>query len=146
MLKLGAIEEISEQELKMWGGAKHYVSLHPVINPDSSTTPFRLTTNSSLSDRNGLSLNSILIKGHDSLSDQWDILTKWRSYEIALCTDITKAYYSMKTGEVEKFVRMVVWRNGDTSQPWRTFGFLNVSFGTGQRLHFSRLPSGELQK
>ena len=35
----------------------------------------------------------------------------------------------MKTGEVEKYVRMVVWRNGDTGQPWCTFGFLNVSFG-----------------
>ena len=38
MLKLGAIEEITEQELNMWGGAKHYVSLHPVINTESATT------------------------------------------------------------------------------------------------------------
>ena len=129
MQKLGAIEEICGQELSRWQGAKHYVSLHPVINTNSTTTPFRLTTNSSLSDRNGLSLNSILMKGHDSLSDQWNVLMKWRTYETALCSDLTKAYYSIKTGEVEKFVRMVVWRDGDKNKPWRTYGFRTVSFG-----------------
>ena len=129
MQTLGALEKISDQELAMWGGAKHYVSLHPVINLDSATTPFRLTTNSSLSNRNGLSLNSILMKGHDTLSDQWDVVLRWRTYETALCTDVTKAYYSMRTGEVEKFVRLVVWRDGDRNQPWSTYGFRTVSFG-----------------
>ena len=67
MLRL--VEEISEQELKMWEGAKHYVWLHPVINPNSATAPFRITTNNSLSDPDILLLNSIPMKGHHSLSD-----------------------------------------------------------------------------
>ena len=129
MLQHGALEEIFEHDLERWAGPKHYVSLQHVVNEDSATTPLRIVTNSSLSDRKGVSLNSILMKGHESLSDQWDVLSRWRTYETALCSDVTKAYYSIKTGELEKYVRMVVWRYGDQTKPWRTWGFCTVSFG-----------------
>ena len=52
----------------------------------------------------GLSLNSILIKGHETLFYQCDALMRWRTYEKAPCSDVTKAYYSLKTGELEKHV------------------------------------------
>ena len=69
------------------------------------------------------------MKGHDTLSDQWDVLTRWRTYEKALCSDVTKAYYSLKTGELEKHVRRVCWRYGNSNEEWRIFGFNTVSFG-----------------
>ena len=68
----------------------------------------RIVTNSSLSDRKGVSLNGILMKGHDTLSNQWDVLIRWRSYENALCSDVTKAYYASKTGELESMFVMSV--------------------------------------
>ena len=129
MINYGALVELSDAELKLWGGPKHYVSLQHVVNEDSATTPLRIVTNSSLSDRKGLSLNSILMKGHDTLSDQWDVLTRWRMYDTALCSDVTKAYYSLKTGELEKHVRRVCWRYGDANRKWSVFGFNTVSFG-----------------
>ena len=129
LLQYGALVELSETELSMWSGPRHYVSLQHVINEESSTTPLRIVTNSSLSDRKGLSLNGILMKGHDTLSDQWDVLTRWRTYERALCSDVTKAYYSLKTGELEKHLRRVCWRYGDSKKQWRIFGFNTVSFG-----------------
>ena len=69
------------------------------------------------------------MKGPNTLSNQWNILNKWRSYEVGMCTDITKAYYSLRTGEVEKHVRRVVWRYGCQEAPWKIFGFRTVSFG-----------------
>ena len=69
------------------------------------------------------------MKGHDTLSDQWDVLNRWRSYEVALCSDVTKAYYSLRTGELEKHVRRVCWRYGDVHEQWKMFGFQTVSFG-----------------
>ena len=42
---------------------------------------------------------------------------------------MTKAYYSIRTGELEKNVRRIVWRYGNTSSKWRIFGFKTVSFG-----------------
>ena len=129
LLSIGALVEITESEMDSWDGPIHYVSLQPVINEDSPTTPLRIVTNSSLSDRNGLSVNSILMKGPKSLSDQWSVLTQWRAYEVGLLSDVTKAYYSLRTGPLEKHIRRVVWRHGDVNEKWKVFGFPTVSFG-----------------
>ena len=129
MISHGALTEISKVDMDLWKGPVHYVSLQHVLNENSPTTPLRIVTNSSLSDKNGLSLNSILMKGPNTLSDQWEILTRWRMYEIALCSDVTKAYYSIRTGEIEKHVRRVVWRYGECSNQWKNFGHCSVSFG-----------------
>ena len=129
MLEGGAIVELSEEEMASWDGPAHYISLMPVENEDSATTPLRIVSNSSLSDKNGVSLNSILMKGPNTLSNQWEILNRWRTYQVAMCSDVTKAYWSLRTGEVEKHVRRLVWRHGDTGAPWRTFGYCVVNFG-----------------
>ena len=128
MLKYPLVE-LSQEELAMWDGPKHYISLQHVVNESSPTTPLRIVGNSSLSDKRGISLNSICMKGPNTLSDQWEILSRWRSYETALCTDISKAYHSLHTGEIEKHVRRVVWRFGHKEAEWRTFAFQTVSFG-----------------
>jgi hypothetical protein len=129
IIKQGQLVELPQEELDLWDGPIHYISLQYVLNDDSPTTPFRIVGNSSLSDKRGISLYSICMKGPNTLSDQWDILNKWRSYEVGLCSDITKAYYSLRTGEVEKHVCRVVWRHGNLGAPWKIFGFRTVSFG-----------------
>ena len=69
------------------------------------------------------------MKGYDILFDQWGVLTRWRTYERVLCSDVTKAHYSLKTGELEKHVRRVCLKYGDSKKQWRIFGFNTVSFG-----------------
>ena len=81
--------ELSQQEIDMWDGAAHYISLQDVQNEDLDTTLLYIVSNSSLSDCKGLSLNSILMKAPHTLSDQWSIINKWRSYEVGLYSDIT---------------------------------------------------------
>ena len=129
MLALGALVELSEDEMKSWTGPAHWVSLQPVLKPESETTPTRLVTNTSLSDRNGNSVNSILMKGPNSLSDQRAVVSQWRCYQKAISSDVTKAYYAMKTGDLEKHIRRVVWRYGEVDKHWRHFAFQTVSFG-----------------
>ena len=51
-------------------------SLQHVLKPESTTTPLRIVTNSSLPDRNGNSVNSILMKGPNSLSDQRAVVSQ----------------------------------------------------------------------
>ena len=115
--------------MKSWTGPAHWVSLQPVLKPESETTPTRLVTNTSLPDRNGNSVNSILMKGPNSLSDQRAVVSQWRCYEQAISSDVTKAYYAMKTGELEKHIRRVVWRHGKLGEDWKHFAFQTVSFG-----------------
>ena len=112
----------------MWSGPVHYLPIQAVISPKSATTPLRLVTNSSLIDPStGLSLNSILAKGPMYLNDMWEMLVRFRHQECGLCGDISKAYFQMHTGPVEKHVRRVLWRDGDVGTPWRIYGFKVVS-------------------
>ena len=130
MISNGALEEIDARELQMWSGPVYYLPIQAVFAPKSATTPIRLVTNSSLIDPNtGLSLNSILAKGPMYLNDMWEMLVRFRHQECGLCGDISKAYYQMHTGPVEKHVRRVLWRDGDIGTPWRIFGFKVVSMG-----------------
>ena len=46
-----------------------------------------------------------------------------------LCSDAIKAYYVIKTGELEKHVRGVCEGYGKSSSHWRTYEFNTVSFG-----------------
>ena len=46
--ELGALEEISDHELKSWAGPVHYVSLQHKVNEENVTTSFRIVSISSL--------------------------------------------------------------------------------------------------
>ena len=128
--ELGAVEEISDHELKTWGGPVHYVSLQHVIAEGNSTTSFRIVSNSSLrTPGNPHSLNSILAKGPNMLTDPYKIMVRFRTYLKGLNSDVTKAYYQLFTGLLEKHVRRIVWRYGVKGAKWRIFGYLCVSFG-----------------
>ena len=50
-------------------------------------------------------------------------------YEVGLAYDMTKAYQSIATGELEKHVRRIVWRWCDTSAEWETLAYNVVTFG-----------------
>ena len=130
LVELGAIEEISKKELKEWSGPVHYVSLQHVINEDSATTGLRIVTNSSLkTPGNPHTLNSIMAVGPNLMTDPYKILLRFRSYIKGLNSDVTKAYYQMFTGLIEKHVRRIVWRYGNKQSEWIIFGYLVVSFG-----------------
>ena len=130
MIDVGAVAEMTQAELDLWDGPVHYNSIQHVIDPSSTTTPLRLVTNSSLEDpRTGISLNSILAKGPKILNDMFEILIRFRIYMEALISDVSKAYYMLLTGELEKHVRRVVWRYGKIGSKWRVFVFLTVGMG-----------------
>ena len=66
MIEYGSLVELSDDVMRSWNGPAHWVSLQPLLKLDSVTTPTRLVTNSSLTDRNENSVNSILMKGLNS--------------------------------------------------------------------------------
>ena len=130
MQELGALEEISEHELRTWSGPTHYVSLQHVVDETNATTSLRIVSNSSLrTPGNPYSLNSILAKVPNMLTDPYKIMIRFRTYCRGLSSDVTKAYYQMFTGLLEKHVRRVVWRYGVKENKWRIFGYRCVSFG-----------------
>ena len=106
------------------------MSLQHVVNEESVTTSFRIVTNSSLkTPGNPHTLNSITAKGPNMLVDPYKILIRYRNYLKSLNSDITKAYYQMHTGLVEKHVRRILWRNCDKTAKWKVYGYVVVAFG-----------------
>ena len=122
----GILVPISEAEMAEYKGPVNYISHHGV-EKDSVTTPLRIVTNSSL--KNGIrSLNDCLPKGPSSLNPMFDIIVRFRSYEVGLLFDLTKAYNSLKTGVIEKHLRRLIWRFSN-EEPWQDFGYVVVVFG-----------------
>ena len=117
--------EVTEEEMKNYKGPVFYVSHHAVHKEESVSTPIRLVINSSLKYR-GHSLNDILMKGPNVLNDILGVQLRFRSYQIAVVSDIKKMYHSILTTTVERHLRRVKFRHFDSSKEIKTFGINTV--------------------
>ena len=62
------------------------------------------------------------------LGDATSIFQRFRCYQHACLSDVSKCYHRMKTGLTEMHVRRVLWRFSE-DEPWVVYGLLCVSFG-----------------
>ena len=73
----------------------------------STSTKVRIVSDSALRNNvTGLSFNDLIKPVPNALADILAVCLAWRGYPVAVMYDLTKAYQSIKTGEVEKFLRM----------------------------------------
>ena len=75
-------------------GEVHYLPHHPVIQPEKSTTILRIVSDA-LSSIEGLSLYQCLETGQNLLPKLTDILIRFRSYKVALISDIKQAFLNV---------------------------------------------------
>ena len=139
MINRGVIKELSEDEIESWessGNPVNYCSHHAVLK-DSKSTKCRIVTNSSLA-HNGTSLNAILPKGPNSISNLLHVLMRFRSRPYLVIADLSKAYNTVKTSELDCHLRRFLWyKLEDLQNPnpkLRVFGLM--------RMHFGDTPSG----
>merc|ERR1712177_137085 len=126
MIDRNVVSEITPLELQAWKGPINYNTHHDVLK-DSATTPVRLVSNSSFT--NGTTnLNDLLVKGPNTLNCLFSNILRFRGYEVALVGDISKAYNSIKTGQVERHVRRY-WFRFTQDAPWKVYGANCVMFG-----------------
>ena len=91
-------------------------------------TTVHLVSNSSF-ENGSTNLNEITVKGPNTLTDFYNNLFKFRSYQVALIFDITKAYKSIKTGLVERHLCRFWFRENPETDSWKIYGFNCVQFG-----------------
>ena len=134
----GAISVITEDEMKAYKGPVNYVDHHPVHNPGSLTTPYRVVVNSSLDNNNqGISVNEMWPKGPNSLTPLIKVVVKWRSSKRVVVWDLSKCYQRMwtpgpHTGNSltrERHCRRLIWRFGNKEEDFIVFGFNVVTYG-----------------
>ena len=127
MINRGVVSEISQNEVSAYKGPVNYITHHDVYKPGSLSTPIRLVSNSSFKNRT-TNLNDLTVKGPNTLADIYENLFKFRSYQVTLIFDISKAYNSIRTGLVKKHHRRL-WFRFNPQEEWKLFGFNCVQFG-----------------
>ncbi|NRA93174.1 MAG: hypothetical protein HRU26_10915 [Psychroserpens sp.] len=124
----GVLRKLTKKELKDWHGPVRYVDHHEVFKI-GSTTPLRIVINSSFCDKGEPSLNDILMKGPNILTNLFEILVRWRIYPVAFTGDISKMYHNVGTGELEGHLRRFLWRDCQQDRDPDIFCFDTVTFG-----------------
>ena len=135
----GAFKELSEEEMRRWGGVVNYISHQDVPKP-GSTTALRIVSNSSLANPvTEVSYSDSLPKGPNALVPLFEALIRWRSYEKTVVWDLRKAYNTVVTYAEEMHARRLVWRWGVQGGAWTTYGI--NSKGVINRMHFGHRPA-----
>ena len=125
----GKVRRLTSQEMEDWHGPLHYITTFAVVKPESVSTKTRVVANSAMRNaRSRLSLNECMWPGPNALCDLFDCLIFWRAVEVALMTDLKKAYQAIHTGPMELHLRRFLYRE-KREDPWLDFAFTRATFG-----------------
>ena len=106
-LQKGIVERVNESEACEIGKV-HYLPHHAVIRRDKETTRLRVVYDAS-SKSNGISLNSCLYTGPSLSQNIFDILIRFRSFKVAMISDIEKAFLMVSIAEADRNVLRFLW-------------------------------------
>ena len=110
-IKEGKVRRLTTQEMEDWHGPLHYITTFAVVKPESVSTKTRVVANSAMRNaRARLSLNECMWPGPNALCDLFDCLVFWRAVQVALMTDLRKAYQAIHTGPMELHLRRFLYR------------------------------------
>ncbi len=98
-------EDVSEEyfeKLKESGRNWCKLPIHPVLNPDSTTTPIRPVMDASACERGCLSLNKYLLEGPNIMPLLQHILRRFQVTPAMMIADIKKAFLQVSIREEER--------------------------------------------
>ena len=128
MIERKAARKVEQKELAEYTGPVHYISHHPVLKPDSESTPLRLVFNSSASYR-GHVLNEYWAKGPDLNNNLLGLLLRFRRERVALVGDIRKMYHSVGMALMDQHCHRFLWRDMQVERQPDTYCVTAVNFG-----------------
>ena len=122
------IEPVPEDELEATQGRRvFYLPHRPVIRESSQTTKVRPVFDGSAKDPQGLSINETLHTGPKLQKDISEILMRFRTKNIAITADISKAFLQIQlTNEDKDATRFFL---PDGTQALKVYRFTRVPFG-----------------
>ena len=90
---------------------QYFIPWRSVWNSISLSTPCRLVLDASQAGKTGVSLNSLLAKGINSMNRLVEILIRWTMHEWAFNTDIQKMYNAIRLDKSHWCYEMYLWDN-----------------------------------
>ena len=105
-----------------------YMPMHSVIKESSTTTKLRVVFDASAKSSIGISLNDTLQVGPTIYPSLTDILIRFRSFKIAVSSDISKMYRAVELSPSDRDLYRFVWRR-DSSTPLSDYRMTRITFG-----------------
>ncbi|KYN02138.1 hypothetical protein ALC62_07051 [Cyphomyrmex costatus] len=125
-IALGHMREVTNEQTSSTGISSVYLPHHAVRNEASTTTKLRVVFDGSCKTTTGISLNDILMVGPTVQDDLFSILTRNRTFKIAMTADIRKMYRQMLVDPIQTALQRIVWR--DTKEdPIKIFELMTVT-------------------
>lgn len=123
-LDLGHMREVVSQN-----DIKFYFPHHFVLKPDTSAKKFRVVFNASAKSSTNISLNECLAPGPHIQEDLVDIVLRFCTHNVAICSDVEKMYRQILVHEKDQVYQGIIYRENN-KQPLRTFKLLTLTYGT----------------
>ena len=102
----GMIEDVTDKMLP--AGGVHYIPHHALIREDKETTKLRIVFDAS-SKTEGVSLNGCLNSGPCLVPNLFDVLLHFRCHQIALVSDIEKAFLQVSIAPEHRDFLCFLW-------------------------------------
>jgi hypothetical protein len=107
----------------------YYMPHHAVIKEHSISTKTRVVFDASAKTTTGISLNGQLMIGPTLQEDLFSILTRFRTYQYVLSSDIAKMFRQILMQESHRDYQRILWRD-DQSKPLEMYRLKTVTYGT----------------
>ena len=124
-IKKGYIRKVGDHEKN---ASKWYLPHFPVIRPDKETTKTRIVFDASAK-CNGVSLNDVIHQGPKLQQDLFDVLLRFRRYQVAVVCDIAEMYLRIGIGTADKPYHRFLWRGNTQDRSPDVYEFDRVVFG-----------------
>ena len=105
-LSSGVLEKASPDTVV---GETHYLPHKPVVREDKETTKTRIVFDASAKTSGSVSLNECLSAGPSLTTKLYDVLAKFRSYNIGVLADIEKAFLQIELDQQHRNLVRLLW-------------------------------------
>ena len=119
---------VPDAELNLPPSLSYYMPMHAVMKDSSSTTKLRVVFDASAKTSSNCSLNDTLAVSPTLYPPITDILMRFRTYPVALSSNITKMYRANELAPEDRNLHRFLWRP-DTTSPLVDYQMNRVTFG-----------------
>ncbi|XP_055844833.1 uncharacterized protein LOC129911149 [Episyrphus balteatus] len=111
----GYARKLSATELSVENQKAWYLPIFPVYNPNKPGK-VRIVWDAAAKVQ-GVSLNSMLLKGPDQLTSLTSVIYKFRENPIAICADIMEMFHQVQIRNEDRSFQRFLWSKSDKQEP-----------------------------